>query len=151
MKITSLPIQPTDGPGISSREIDEFVNVLGICIPESYRDFLVNQNGGLLDDAYVDSDTDIGRLIPMSWLGTGEHGIMEQFDYYGDILGKNLLPFCTDPGGNLFCIKVTGCEEEGIYFIDIGSGWEIDGEVKYPQIKIASNLDDFANLVKVSI
>jgi hypothetical protein len=97
--------------------------LLGETLPASYRNFLLEHNGGhpeldlfqLKDvswDDYVQVDTflcvkkdDPYNLV--AWIGL-----------YGDRIPTELIPIATDPGGNLLCLSIMGTDKGKVYLWD---------------------------------
>jgi ankyrin repeat protein len=129
---------------VSEESVKKFEFQIGALLPEEYRTFLLNHNGG--EPKFSDFKLGEGDM-------TGLHniyGIFEQ-DHQSDILNnynvfkgrvkKELLPIADDPFGNQICIGIKNKYIGKIYF------WDHEFEGSFFKSKaitlIANNFNDF--------
>lgn len=124
---------------------------LGLSLPEQYKRFLLNYNGG-----YPEPDA-----FPIQNNPSDTHGLVHYFlcikkdDIYnlmtyvtrfrGRVPGE-LLPIAVDPGGNLICLSVVGANRGQVYF------WEHEEEAPEGELPgygnvylVADSFDQFFN------
>lgn len=112
---------------LAPEEIHKIEELLGIRLPEAYREFLLEIGG---------AGFRLGGLFPTIEETCG--GDRETFDRffgaeceesycvfrnivnYRDRLNNNLIPVGEDLFGNLLCLGIAGQERERIYFLDMG-------------------------------
>ena len=102
---------------------------LGISLPEQYREFLLNHNGG-----YPEPDA-----FPIHGNASDEHGLVHYFlsIHEGDVYNlmsyvrrfegrvpEDLLPIALDPGGDLIVLSILGANRGKVYF------WEHEEEAQ---------------------
>jgi hypothetical protein len=92
-----------------------------IKLPEDYRNFLIRDNGGGVDDAYIYvKELDEYMLMGLLY-GTGVEGgfadIVKINDEYYDDIPKNSLLIGEDEGGG-FILLVADGENDGIWYYD---------------------------------
>lgn len=135
---------------LSNRDLLNLESSLGVALPDDYRRFLLQHNGGRpypkafpLPNNPRDSHAFIERLFCVS---TGNmYDIQKNADLMKGRLPAELLPIAEDPGGNLICIAVLGENRGKIYF------WEheeefIDQAPSFENIYfVANNFDDLLN------
>lgn len=122
------------GPSLTEEIIAGFEAELGSALPDPYRLFLREYNGGqpwpeCIDIAQLpESPTDIqiffglGRNIESSDL----RWILKTYE---GLIQNGRLPIARDSGGNLFCIVLNGPESGKIIYFDISRDTEVTYEV----------------------
>ena len=104
------------------QEVDSFESKLIESLPNEYRQFLEQYNGGKPSKYFHRS----GQVIRYFFALTDETIYSLEYHYQIYTLAKrmpeNMLPIATDFGGNCFCISVGGPDKGKIYF------WDHDGE-----------------------
>ena len=115
------------GPRIEMKEISDFESRWGIVLPDSYRNFLLLNNGGVPTPDTIEilnllnSPTDvqvffgIGRSVESSDLSWNMELINERCPEL------NVLPIACDSGGGIFCLQMEGSAAGGILYCDIES------------------------------
>jgi hypothetical protein len=134
--------------GISEKCLAEFEQRSGILLPEQYKKFLQQQNGGrpALGEFDVPS---WGDSIVNSFYGiaVGDSSDVERtMRSFSDVIPSHMIPIGNDPGGNQICIGIKGTSLGKIYFWDHES-WDDDGGAETP-IEIASSLEEFFTICK---
>ncbi|WP_238322775.1 SMI1/KNR4 family protein [Gorillibacterium massiliense] len=123
----------TNGP-LSVEIIEQFELKHSISLPEQYRSFLLEFNGGRPIPKLFKISDEQGPDILRMFFGIGEmyNNLAENIHIYEDRLPIGLMPIGNDPGGNVICI---GTDEEyygKIYF------WDHEEE--------SEDLDDISNV-----
>ena len=98
-------------------EIRHFEGIIGYFLPESFKDFYLNSNGGIPCKGWWDGtdDYDAVRVKKFKPLAGSRH--VEEHDtafmencYLAmvkrNVIPKRLLPFAIDVGGNFFCFDL---------------------------------------------
>lgn len=119
---------------ISSAEFNSFISENKLNLPESYRRFILKQNGGYLknhqfnsnDHSYIISEiycvkNKINKDALEGLLSSLE--VMEDQQINDDLLPEDLYPFASDPGGSTFCIS-TNSENLGKIYLFYWDGSE---------------------------
>lgn len=113
------------GPTITLLDIVPIEDELGAALPNSYRKFLLDTNGGVPTPDTIDvpglegSPTDvqvffgIGRLIESSNLGWNLELVAERCS------GRSILPIACDSGGNLFCLEFKRDVEASVVYCNL--------------------------------
>lgn len=89
------------GEKIDMEIIESVERKLGVTFPDSYKQYVSNNNGGHIEGTYVD-ESGIKEMISFRFLVFKEQ-ILEQADILKDCIPKNIIPFATDAGGNYYC------------------------------------------------
>ena len=130
------------GPAVEMSELLDFEVALGATLPQTFRRFLLECNGGLPEPNVVDvknlpgSPTDIQvffgvrRAIETSTLAWNLAVIRERFPNF------RLLPIACDSGGNYFCLSLEVGNYGVVLFLDVFGGSE-------SIFFVAANLDEF--------
>lgn len=104
-------------------ELEQFEKDIGARLPEDYRSFLVLHNGGTPEKYLVcwpgshepaevwNDSLGLHNGPTYSRLDSVTEGLKEY-------LPKGIIPFASDPGGNLFCIGISGDYSGKIYLWD---------------------------------
>ncbi|MDP8942618.1 MAG: SMI1/KNR4 family protein [Actinomycetota bacterium] len=112
-------------PPASPQAIEQVERSLDIVLPEDYRRFLRQQNGGYLEpnaheqgrgvrvrylySADPTGDEHLDDLESVAWLYSPEGEADDELD-------PGFLPIGEDDGGNLICLKVSGDDYGAVYF-----------------------------------
>lgn len=127
--------------------VAELENSLNIRLPESYRRFLLENNGGrpVPDGFHFKGKT---RGSSVDWflgLLDGEANDLKTYlRIYRERLPPNFFPIACDPGDNLICISVSGADKGSIYFWDYEREGEPSATGGYSNvIPVADSFHDF--------
>jgi len=116
-------------PSISQKDILKLEATIKSKIPDDYKEFLLQHNGGRPQKYYfsfkLNSKVTKGYL---DWF-LGIHKKMNENIYqyikmYKNRIPSDLIPIGHDPGGNLICLKIKGDNVGSIYF------WDHENEVE---------------------
>ncbi len=145
-----IELTDTHGP-LDERRIAELEERFGARLPEDYRRFLLQHNGGRPDPAdfrladrqgaYTDS-----RVEAFLSVYDGEHFNFEKvlacFKGPEPRIPANLVPIARDPFGNLICLSIAGPDGGTVYFWDHER--ESEGEPTYDNVdRIADSFGEF--------
>lgn len=133
----------------SAMDLAEFEQRRGISLPEPYRIFLSQQNGGLPNLGEFDVPG-WGESVANSFYGLcigGVHDIERAIESFRGAIPADVIPIGNDPGGNQICLGVKGERFGKVYFWD-HNDWDDDGKPGLP-IQISSSLDIFFNSCKI--
>lgn len=112
----------TTGPTVTHTRIDE---VLGTSLPSEYRDFLLSQNGGVVDgSAHLPGDTTGASVRAFLSIDAedGTYDLSGCLNTYEDRYPQGFLPIAVDASSNLILLD-TGYEEPGTIWF-----WDHEGE-----------------------
>lgn len=130
------------GPPIDIDDIAELEAELGAVLPDSYRKFLLQHNGGAPTPDTIDvpgatgSPTDvqvffgIGRSVESSDLAWNIALVGERCS------GLHLLPIACDSGGNLFCLKLEHGAATKVIYCDLD-------DPNCASFEVAASFDEF--------
>lgn len=135
------------GEKITSEEIRSFEKDFSIVLPEDYKSFLEESNGGMPDGDYVfeffDEVTErINHSVIQEFfiLNTNEDGSYNDLKnncmnlWNDEALGKSDIPFALDPGGNYLCLSLNSDDYGTVYlcnheYEDADTGYLVKSKV----------------------
>ena len=103
--------------------LERFEKSLGCSLPEDYRSFLIEHNGGTPSKYLVcwPGSSEPSEVWNDS-LGLHDGPTYSRLDFVfegiKEYLPNGVIPFASDPGGNYFCIGVAGEYAGKVYFWD---------------------------------
>jgi hypothetical protein len=102
------------------RQIEEFETRNGITLPEPYRSFLAETNGGRpLNQEFVVEGWGSSGVSDFYAIGTGNSFDLDAArDRFLDVLPKDVLAIASDPGGNQICLGLNADLAGKIFFWD---------------------------------
>jgi hypothetical protein len=102
----------------SEEEISSLMKAVDLNFPEFYRDFLLEQNGGVPVNGIFHYGDGGSSGVVFFGVNTGENysDLKWNYEVYKDRIPKGFFPIGNDPGGNLICIDFEG--DQGVYFGD---------------------------------
>lgn len=134
------------GPMLSSEKLKALEERLDIALPEQYRDFLLQHNGGTPDLALFECAGGGGSFV-RSFLGAheGPHSNFEvkflALKVTRKALPDNIVAVAEDGFGNLVCLSLAGADVGSVYF------WDHERETETPSYKnmhlIAPSFNEF--------
>ncbi|MEX8505370.1 SMI1/KNR4 family protein [Leptothrix ochracea] len=135
------------GPNIGASDIAPIEAELGVVLPDSYRQFLINSNGGAPTPDTIDvpgalgSPTDvqvffgIGRSVESSDLGWNLALVRERCP------SLQALPIACDSGGNLFCLKFERDAAAKVVYCDLD-------DPDCSTYEVAASFDEFVGKIR---
>jgi hypothetical protein len=127
-------------PSVTGAVIAEFETQHGIKLPEDYRDFMLECNGGrpIEDWGFTFIETGVDTLtssLICDFLSFGGEYNSLQNTYFNSVIEDGLtptgfLPIASDPGGNTIYLVAVGEDSGSVYFgnhelVDPETGYEI--------------------------
>lgn len=117
-----LPLLAKAFPPASETSLEAIEARIGVKLPDEYRAFLLQSNGGSFARHIVVLPDGGGRTVLNYMLGTagGSYDIMTDYDDLRsmDRIPVASLPIADDPGGNLFIVSLEQQTYGSIYFWD---------------------------------
>jgi hypothetical protein len=105
--------------------LTDFERKTGRKIPDAYRAFLMQHNGGRPDPSEFRMTSPRGRsefVAIRCFFGIGMAEDTFDLEYalatFGSRIPARLFPIARDPGGNLVCISTASSDQERVYFWD---------------------------------
>ncbi|CAJ1316791.1 SMI1/KNR4 family protein [Paenibacillus sp. CFBP13512] len=94
---------------LTEHEWQTFANSIDYPIPESFKDFYLQHNGGYLEPLFVDGEEYaplIHGFMPITYGSLTIEQLMIDMQYAWDILQEVCIPFASDAGGNSFLLRI---------------------------------------------
>lgn len=135
------------GPRLAEKDVIHFEKSIGSPLPETYRRFLLENNGGRTtpDTVYVEglpgSPTDIKVLFSIGSAVETNDLLWNRETFTGRIPGR-FLPIASDSGGSRFCVSLSGSDRGSVVFCLL-TFTEDDGTIYF----IANNFDEFIDKI----
>ena len=133
------------GPTNSVEEVLLFENHWRVLLPESYRNFLLRNDGGrpeldVIDiDEFAESPTDVKVFFGLKRSFTTSTLQWNLEHIRSQIPDQALVPIASDSGGNLFCLSADGDSNNGIVYVHFSLNTIYD---------VASNFEEFCNKLR---
>lgn len=150
MSLLTLKFIDLQEPPITLEHLDQFESSYDIFVPEELKQLFLRMNRCMLEYPIIECDQIDGGLMPETWAGVAQNGMNYLLDFFGASLGDNVLPFCRDPGGNIFTVKMNGRHQGGIYYVNLDEPNTEFGSRQYQSYWLANDLDDFASRITFS-
>ncbi|XXT19203.1 SMI1/KNR4 family protein [Sorangium sp. So ce429] len=147
-----MTIIKNHGPSISDADISKLEQRLGAVLPEQYRQFLLEFNGGSPTPDTVDVEGLLGTSTDVQiFFGIGRSVESSDLDWnlttLAERLEEGLLPIAADSGGNVFCLALRGRRRGNILYCDLQSVFG-DLEATPELFPVASNFDAFLTKIR---
>lgn len=128
---------------VTINDIKEFEKEFNLSLPESYKTFLLENNGGNAEpDFYYLSDE---KCVGISSFYTLEE-IKSDLTDFSLKFTSNIVPIAIDGGGNIICISASGEDKGKLYLWWAENCADEDEEATYDNLSlIADNFDEFIN------
>ena len=133
------------GPKLCEMDLDKLEQVLIKKLPDDYRLFLLEHNGGCLDANYDyivtfetsgDNQSVLDAFLNLTYNCFDSDDIYELWNStYKGRMPSHFLPIARDPGGNIYCLSLGENDYGWVYF------WDHEREV-FPA--------DYSNSYKIS-
>ena len=107
---------------LTAEELQQAERHIGLQLPEEYRQFLLQHNGGHPEPCAFKytCDQQQWKLAAVAYflaVYEGEHeNFLEYFEDYQGRIPAETVPVARDPGGNLILLGVSGAHTEKVYF-----------------------------------
>jgi hypothetical protein len=141
-----------DGFGpLTEERVVAFEQQLGTRLPEDYREFLLETNGGRPTVPavfrYADRSGPYTDSV-VNWfygLHEGHHYRLDESLTYGRaVIPSELFAIADDPGGNSICLVATGPERGKVYFFVNDGAGDADPELNRKQLhRISDSFEAF--------
>lgn len=132
--------------------IQEVETELGATLPEEYRAFLLDGDGGVLTQPCMIKRTyyfALGEFFSAGDGGPCDQSIMDVWGSYVGRMPDEFIPVVGDAAGNMFCIGISGEYRGQIYAWDqefeVKDGGEATTTNMHP---LADNFNDFLDILK---
>jgi len=137
------------GPGLAESDVADLEANLGFALPASYRQFLLDHNGGRPDPDCVDvpgfEETDVqvffGVRRPIE-----SSRIEWNIDTLRRRLDAGLVPIACDSGGNVFCLSLRQEDRGVVFYCDLQSVFA-DFETRPTVYSVATSFDSFVTAI----
>ncbi|WP_338553176.1 SMI1/KNR4 family protein [Paenibacillus sp. KS-LC4] len=131
---------------ITLEEINEFQQKLNLRLPEQYKNFLLESNGGDPSPSMFKISDEQGEGVLNIFYGIGDmySNLEEYIDIYEGRLPLGFIPIGNDPSGNVICLGLNEKYYSNIYF------WDHEQESDNPDdmsnmFFLANDLNEFLN------
>lgn len=121
---TSWPAMERRGPSVTEHDVAAFEKSLGERLPDDYRAFILEVNGGRTADEATTfrmgkggGETNLGGLLSLSD-PKGVRNIEERNELIRDDMPPELLLIGSDEGGSRVCLCVRGPHKGEVWFYD---------------------------------
>lgn len=94
---------------LTEQEWQTFAHTIEYPLPESFKAFYIQHNGGCLEPLFVDGEEYaplIHGFVPITHGSLTIEQLMIDMQYAWDILQEVCIPFASDPGGNSFLLRL---------------------------------------------
>lgn len=145
------------GAPLTEEQISAYEARLGRPLPQDYRNFLLQHNGGYPDPSDFEmqspfkSDGDFGTVDWFLGIDVSEPtlGLEYVLQTFADRIPPRLFPIARDPGGNLICLSSGGEDLGTVYFWDHERESEEGAPATEANLyRIAGGLEEFLNMLQ---
>lgn len=131
---------------VSEEDIQKFESINGFVLPQVYRSFLMNTNGGETEPNLFFISENQGSSVLDSFFGLGDiyDNLQDFIDIYDERLPDGFIPIGSDPNGNAICVSINEDSSDNIYF------WDHEEEIENPNemsnvFFLANDIEKFIN------
>ena len=150
MSLLDLKFIDLHGPSITFEHFREFESFYGIFVPDELKELFIRTNHCILEYPIIECNGIDGGVMPEGWKGISAQGMNYKLDFFGASLGDKVLPFCSDPGGNIFTLQIDGTRQVGVYYVNLDEPFVEFGSRRYKSYWLAENLEDFVSRIVFS-
>lgn len=149
MAMTTIEDQ---GPRLSTADVSSMEAKLGLTLPDSYRRFLLANNGGVPEPDTIDvqgfneSPTDVQEFFGVG-LDIETSRIDWNIDTLKERLDPRLVPIACDSGGNVFCLSLRPDDAGAVIYCDLGAVFGDYGKPP-PMYPVAADFDQFVGSLR---
>ncbi|MBK8220683.1 MAG: ankyrin repeat domain-containing protein [Candidatus Obscuribacter sp.] len=139
----------TCGP-LPAETLLEFEKVLGVTLPEEFREFLLQFNGAAPVPNVFQLDEYDEELDCLYILGLNENTDIRQFmTVHKDSLSPSCIPIACDSFGNLICLSIAERDFGAVYFFDLRQAAQENRAGKTASLPmIAASFDQFLDTLR---
>jgi hypothetical protein len=135
-------------PKISVEDLLKFERDYQVFVPQELKELFLEMNHCILDYPVIDCEGIAGGVMPEGWNALAKHGMSDTLDLFGESLGKSVVPFCHDPGGNIFIVSMDGTHQNGVYYVNLDEPYLEGTNRRYTCYWLANNLAEFASKIR---
>lgn len=112
-----------NGPRLTESQVAVLESLIGLPLPDDYRRFLLENNGGSPTPDAIDvngiqgSETDVRVFFGIN-RDIEAHDIEWRMHIMSDRIGRRLLPIACDSGNNVFFLSLSGHDRDSVYYHD---------------------------------
>ncbi|AIC93163.1 SMI1/KNR4 family protein [Shouchella lehensis] len=130
----------SNGPKLSTKQIELFEQSHKLCLPDSYRRFMLKWNGGWPTPNLFLVFQKQGTSVLNEFASLDD--LEDLLDIYEDRLPKGFIPIGDDPGGNVICLATLSPENGSLFF------WDHEEETDDPNLRtnvyhLSDSIDEF--------
>jgi len=110
-----------DNKGLSDSILRAIEQFWGVGLPENYRNFLIEHNGGEPENKIFKFQTQADGSCLDQFFGVVRdynNNLLMKYKYLGDRVMDTMLPIARDVYGNLILLTVKGKDRNKVYFWD---------------------------------
>jgi len=126
---------------IQLEDIEELETKIGKTLPNDYKKYMMNNNGGYTEEPFFIKDKSIYTIEEIFPIKYGNRNLYAVYHRIKEAMHDNLIPIGSDSFGNMFCISV-GNDYGAIYFWDHEKAHR---EKEEATKKISNTFDDFTS------
>ena len=117
------------GEPLSEQSLQELEEKLGVRLPEPYRRFLQEYNGGRPEPDILDiAGASFGGASVREIFGVGTErkcgDLLWNKETLDGAVAEDWLPIADDSSGDIYCIVTKGEDRGHVYFLDYYASWE---------------------------
>jgi len=124
-----MKIQTYNNP-LTEEDIKAFEKKNNIALPNDYRKFLIQYNGGEPLDPLFKKNNELGTIVVNTLYGLNTEEKYDDIDHtiqtYTNRISNQFIPIGDDPGGNQIVLGISGPFKGKIYFWDHNTELEND-------------------------
>lgn len=136
----------------SEESVQAFEQQIGFALPEDYRQFLVKNNGAIVNNqTFFVKDLDQEVLMDVLYGLTSAHARSLTLGYwlneYDEEIGEKELVIGSDPGGHQI-LYITAGEDKGIYYWDTNHFFAKSSEGEGDTYFLANSFTEFCDSLR---
>jgi len=103
---------------LTKSRLQEFERIIGVQLPQKYREFLLKYNGGYPRPYYftISKEQGIGMVNIFYGIGEMYDNLDKKIDIFDEIMDIGFIPIADDSGGNQICLGLTEKYSGNVYF-----------------------------------
>lgn len=119
------------GKPLSAEEVAAFEDRNGVALPDTYKQFLLRNNGGRVSPCNFDVPNWPGKWSSVAHflkMTDEKYGLQYWYTEFDDRLPDVFLCIAVDPGGNFLCVGYESPYVGEIYYWDSSPDWNLTEE-----------------------